>query len=100
MAIESCTNFIVVCTPTSMASRNVQAEWQYAFELRKALHPIVLEPCEVPFRLRIVQHIDAPKLGYAQAVRELVAVPPAQSAPETEPSSEPGISTTPRSTHC
>ncbi|MEP7288008.1 MAG: SUMF1/EgtB/PvdO family nonheme iron enzyme [Chloroflexota bacterium] len=81
-AIESCAHFIVVCTSNSMASQNVQAEWQYAFELKKRLHPIVLEPCEVPFRLRIYQHVDAVKLGYEQALHELAAVLPTTSATE------------------
>src|SRR5215813_5209060 len=49
-AIETCGHFIVICSPNSMASRNVQAEWQYAFELKKPLYPFVLQPCEIPFR--------------------------------------------------
>ncbi len=78
-AIEDCSHFIVICTPSSMSSKNVLAEWQYAFDLKKSIHPIIMEPCEIPFRLRIYQHIDVTKLGLEEAVHKLV-----QSLPQSE----------------
>lgn len=75
-AIQNCNHFLIVCTPNSMKSRNVQAEWQYAFDLRHSIHPLVLETCEIPFRLRIYQHIDAISLGYENALQELLNVLP------------------------
>lgn len=71
-AIESCTDVIVVCTPASMSSKNVAAEWQYAFDLKKTIHPIILKSCDVPFRLRIYQHIDATQIGIEEAIRRLI----------------------------
>jgi hypothetical protein len=75
-AIEQCSHLLIVCTPTSMASANVRAEWHYAFELKKTLHPFILKPCEIPFRLRIFQHLDATEDGYQAAIKKLLAVLP------------------------
>jgi hypothetical protein len=71
-AIEDCSHIVVICTPSSMSSKNVLAEWQYAFELKKSIHPIIIVPCEIPFRLRIYQNIDATKLGLEKAVHKLI----------------------------
>lgn len=82
-AIEQCTHLIIVCTPTSMASSNVRAEWHYAFELKKTLHPLILKPCEIPFRLRIFQHVDATEGAYQTAIKKLVDVLPAQKSTQS-----------------
>ncbi len=78
-AIEGCSHIVVICSPSSVSSKNVLAEWQYAFDLKKSIHPIIIKPCEVPFRLRIYQMIDATKLGFEEAVKKLV-----QSLPKSE----------------
>lgn len=71
-AIKDSVAFIVICTPTSMKSKNVQAEWHYAFELKKPLHPVVLKPCNLPFRLKIFQHVDFVESGYQRGVDLLI----------------------------
>jgi formylglycine-generating enzyme required for sulfatase activity len=75
-AIKDCSHFIVMCTPTSMSSKNVQAEWQYAFDLKKSIHPVIIIPVDLPFRLRIYQHVDVTKLGLETAIAKLVETLP------------------------
>jgi hypothetical protein len=70
--IETSSHLIVICTPTSMSSKNVQAEWQYAFELGKPIHPVILETCDIPFRLRIYQVVDFVDLGYEVGLEVLI----------------------------
>jgi formylglycine-generating enzyme required for sulfatase activity len=71
-SIENCANFVVVCTEASMTSQNVRAEWQYAFKLQKPIHPFILAPCSIPFRLRIFQFADTINDGYETALQKLV----------------------------
>src|SRR5687768_15124712 len=50
--------FLVLLSNTSTASQNVKDEIGYAIDHNKRILPILLEACEVPFRLRRVQYVD------------------------------------------
>ncbi|GAB5494262.1 MAG: hypothetical protein Phog2KO_44770 [Phototrophicaceae bacterium] len=49
---------IVVISPESMASRNVEDEWQYALDQGKPVIPILLREAKVHFQLNRIQWID------------------------------------------
>jgi len=57
-ALEACEAMILVLTPRAVDSKNVKVEWSYFFDLDKPIYPVILEPCKVPFRLRLNQQVD------------------------------------------
>lgn len=56
-ALNDCESMIVVLSPDSVASENVQDEWSYYLEQRKNVYPFVLRNCNIPFRLRRKQYV-------------------------------------------
>jgi TIR domain-containing protein len=50
--------FMVLLSNTSVASQNVKDEISYAIDHNKSIVPLLLESCEIPFRLRRVQYVD------------------------------------------
>jgi ribosomal protein L7/L12 len=57
-ALDACRAMVVILSPVSVASENVMDEVSYALEERKAVIPVISAACEVPFRLRRLQHVD------------------------------------------
>ena len=84
-ALKACPCLLVVLTPVSTNSQNVLDEVSYALGEKKAIIPILLRECSVPFRLRRLQHIDFTGdydrafLELGQALRRLQ--PPAEQPP-------------------
>ena len=70
-ALQTCGGVIAVLSPHSVASDNVMDEVSYALEEGKQLVPILLQPCDVSFRLRRVQYIDF-TVGYDAAFASLL----------------------------
>ncbi len=60
-ALQACPGMLIVLTPESLASNSVMDEVSYALEEQKLVVPILLRPCDIPFRLRRVQHVDFTK---------------------------------------
>lgn len=56
--IDSCAAFVVVLTPTAVASDWVQDELHYALHQNKAVLPLVLERCRLPLRIISLNHED------------------------------------------
>src|SRR5712692_2209975 len=48
--IEGCAALAVLCSPAAMASPNVQQEIQIAWEGRRPILPLLLEPAQIPGR--------------------------------------------------
>jgi hypothetical protein len=57
-ALKTCDIIIVLISKASVNSNNVMDEVSYALEENKKVIPVVLEQCELPFRLRRIQFID------------------------------------------
>jgi hypothetical protein len=57
-AVKNCSCLVVVLSPDSVNSSNVLDEVYYALEAKKKVVPVVIGPCEIPFRLKRIQHID------------------------------------------
>ena len=91
-ALKACPCLLVVLTPVSASSQNVLDEVSYALGEKKAIIPILLKECSVPFRLRRLQHIDFTGdydrafLELGQALRRLQ--PPAEQPPAEQPPGE------------
>ena len=57
-ALTSANRLIVILSESSVASNNVMDEVSYALERGKRIFPVVLNECNVPFRLKRLQFID------------------------------------------
>ncbi|MHB8625433.1 MAG: toll/interleukin-1 receptor domain-containing protein [Aggregatilineales bacterium] len=62
---------LVLLSPSSSSSQNVADEWSYFIEKRKKILPLMIQPCEVPFRLSRRQRVDFTR-SYDQGLSELV----------------------------
>jgi formylglycine-generating enzyme required for sulfatase activity len=74
-ALVECEIFMLIMTPAAVASENVKDEIGYAIDNHKHIMPILLERCEVPFRLRRVQYVDFTNKSFdegVQSVKELL----------------------------
>jgi formylglycine-generating enzyme required for sulfatase activity len=64
---------IVIISPDSMASRNVEDEWQYYLDHAKPIIPILFQPAKIHFQLSRIQYIDFYALDFDTAFRRLHA---------------------------
>ena len=71
-ALNTSKRMLVIFTPESISSNNVMDEVSFALEKGKKVIPILLEPCEIPFRLRRLQHIDFTE-SYDDGLQKLTA---------------------------
>jgi hypothetical protein len=81
-ALVECEIFLIIMTPASVASENVKDEIGYAIDNHKRIMPVLLENCEIPFRLRRLQYVDFTKKSFDNGVeavkdllRSLIAAP-------------------------
>ncbi len=79
---------LVLLTPASVASQNVADEWSYFIEKNKPIVPLLVEPCEVPFRLSRRQRVDFTP-GYEAGFQQLLRA--VGSPPLRDPNSPPKI---------
>lgn len=80
-AVKNCSCLVVVLSPDSVDSSNVLDEVYYALEAKKKVVPVVIRACEIPFRLKRIQHIDF-TAGNDSAYNELLAA--VESSPAGE----------------
>lgn len=107
--LDSADLMIVIVSPESMASRNVEDEWQYYLDQRKQIIPVLLKPARVHFQLNRIQYIDFMNDSYERALVKLhtelrrkgvhlqlpTTAPPTSAAPPISPPQ----STTPHPLH-
>jgi len=72
-ALDSCERMLLVWSPNALASENVDDEWNYFLDVKKPVIPILIEPCDLPYRLHKLQYIDFHSVEYRQAMNDLVA---------------------------
>lgn len=72
-ALNSSDKVIIVLSKTSVASKNVMDEVMYAIEKNKIVIPLLLEECDVPFRLSRLQHVDFTQ-DYKGGLNRLISV--------------------------
>ncbi len=69
--LDKCEAMIVVISPYSMSSKNVEDEWQYYLDHNKAIVPVYLETGRMHFQLSRLQYIDFRTAPYEVALKEL-----------------------------
>ncbi len=57
-ALRACGAVPVILSPDAVASSSVMDEVSFALESGRKILPVVYKPCEIPFRLRRLQHLD------------------------------------------
>lgn len=57
-ALYRCERLLIVLSPASVASEEVRAELRTALEEKKRVVPVLYQECELPRRLRLIQHFD------------------------------------------
>jgi formylglycine-generating enzyme required for sulfatase activity len=62
---------MLIVSPDSMASQNVEDEWQYYLDQKKPVIPILWKPARIHFQLNRIQHIDFHRQDYDSALRDL-----------------------------
>lgn len=72
-ALNSSPNLIAVLSSESVKSNNVMDEISFALESGKTVIPVLLQECNVPFRLRRLQRIDFTG-DYQTALNQLLEV--------------------------
>lgn len=70
-ALVTCQFMIAIMTPESIASHVVKAEWNYFLNKNKVIFPVLLKPCDIPFRMDVIQYIDFTD-GYKNAFNLLI----------------------------
>lgn len=66
--------FVVLLSNQSTESQNVKDEIGYAMDHDKQILPILLEACEVPFRLRRVQYVDFTALRFNEGIQKVLSI--------------------------
>ncbi len=64
---------ILIISPDSMASTNVEDEWQYFLDERKLIVPVRLKPAKIHFQLKRLQFVDFHEKQYQAAYSDLCA---------------------------
>jgi hypothetical protein len=57
-ALKECNRLLLVLSPASVDSDEVQSEWLSAIDEKKVVIPILYQPCQIPRRLKLIQNID------------------------------------------
>lgn len=73
--LDACEVMLLIVSPESMSSRNVEDEWNYFHTRRKPILPLLCRDATIPYQLDRVQRIDfrEPKPGYGAGYRKLIA---------------------------
>jgi hypothetical protein len=57
-ALATCPQLLVILSPDGVEPTNVMDEVSLALEKGKTVLPVIHRECEIPFRLRRLQHVD------------------------------------------
>jgi hypothetical protein len=72
-ALQTSEAMLVILSPDSMSSVNVEDEWQYFLDRGKTIIPILWRPCEIHFQLSRLQYIDFAHHNFANSFDRLIA---------------------------
>jgi CRP-like cAMP-binding protein len=72
-ALDHCQVMLLVLSPTSVASENVDDEWNYYLDQKKPLVVVHYAPCKIPYRLSKLEYIEFDGTDYDAALARLVA---------------------------
>lgn len=97
-ALNDCPRMLVILSPSSANSTNVDDEVSFALDEKKTVIPVIYRDCKTPFRLRPFQYVDFRSdynLGLKQLLQTLPPETPAQSGPTAEETALPDSNQTP-----
>lgn len=69
--LQLCDAMIVIISPQSMVSSNVEDEWQYYLDQGKPVVPVLWRPTEVHFQLNRLQYVDFYGESYEEGLKQL-----------------------------
>lgn len=72
-ALDICQAMIVVLSPTSVTSENVEDEWNYYLDHKKPTVLTLHQPCKIPYRLSKLHYIDFHQACYDQSLARVIA---------------------------
>ncbi|GEM_PF-919019 len=72
-ALDRCAFMVLLLSPESVQSTHVEDEWNYYLDKGKAILPVLLRPCDVPYRLHKLQYVDFATSPYLTALNRLIA---------------------------
>lgn len=94
--LNTCDVLLLIISPDSMASPNVENEWQYFYDKHKPVLPLLLRATEVHFQIKRLQHIDFETQSFETAFQKLLD----QLTPyDTQLGTNNDVSNIPESTH-
>jgi TIR domain-containing protein len=70
-ALYDCHYFLIVLSPSAVESEEVRSELRIALDERKRIAPVLYQPCRVPRRLRLIQHIDCTETAGGRSDRAM-----------------------------
>lgn len=76
-ALNDCPRMLVILSPSSANSTNVEDEVSFGLDEGKTVIPVLYRECRIPFRLRPFQHVDF-RSDYALGLKRLLKVLPAE----------------------
>jgi len=79
-ALNECPRMLVILSPASASSTNVDDEVSFALEEKKTVIPVIYRECKIPFRLRPFQYVDF-RSDYDAALKRLLRTLPAELIP-------------------
>jgi hypothetical protein len=87
-ALTASPRMLVILSPSSVESTNVDDEISFALEEHKTVIPVLYRECKVPFRLRPFQYIDF-RTDYSRALEVLLNNLGVKQPPPSPPSPSP-----------
>jgi CRP-like cAMP-binding protein len=72
-ALDQCQILLLIASPTSLSSENVDDEWNYYLDQKKPVVTVLHQPCKLPYRLSKLHYINFHDTDYDQAVARVVA---------------------------
>jgi CRP-like cAMP-binding protein len=72
-ALDTCQILLLVLSPYSVTSENVEDEWNYYLDQKKPVVTVLYEPCKIPYRLSKLQYISFHESDYELALARVVA---------------------------
>ena len=83
-ALHACPRMLVILSPASVGSRNVEDEVSFALDESKTVIPVLYRDCKIPFRLRPFHYADFTG-KYDFALKRLLSALPVAPSPERTP---------------
>src|SRR5215472_7816475 len=91
-ALNAASRVLVILSPASVNSTNVEDEIAFALEKRKKVIPVLYQDCEVPFQLLPFQYVDF-RADYARGLGRLLKTLAAQSLASPSPPTSATVAT-------